>query len=86
MLTEKELYNRLTDLESQKLTLSSDIAQLKKDVKYHEDENPKGLAAEDIKSVHGASKLKAKLDYLEKREAAQAIFSKYEELETYNED
>ncbi len=83
-ITQKELYNRLTDLESQKLTLTADINQLKADSKYDESDNPQGLAKEDIKNVHGASKLRAKADYEEKKEAAQAVFKKYEELEQYN--
>jgi DNA polymerase III delta prime subunit len=79
-ISQKELYDRLTDLESQKLTLTADINQLKADSKYDEDTNPQGLAKEDIKNIHGASKLKAKDDFLEKKEAADAVFKKYQEL------
>lgn len=84
MITERELYDRLVDLETQKLTLTADINALKSDSKYDENDNPKGLAKEDIKNIHGASKLRAKADYEEKKEAAQAVFKKYEELEQYN--
>jgi len=37
MISEKELFQRLADLESQKLVLSEDIRQLKADSKYNED-------------------------------------------------
>lgn len=84
MISERELYDRLVDLETQKLTLTADINTLKADSKYDENDNPKGLAKEDIKNIHGASKLRAKADYEEKKEAAQAVFKKYEELEQYN--
>lgn len=84
MITERELYDRLVDLETQKLTFTADINALKSDSKYDENDNPKGLAKEDIKNIHGASKLRAKADYEEKKEAAQAVFKKYEELEQYN--
>jgi len=80
----KELYDRLVDLESQKLTLTTDINQLKADSKYDESDNPKGLSKEDIKNIHAAAKLKCKLDYEEKKEAAQAVFRMYEHLEQYN--
>ena len=84
MISERELYDRLVDLETQKLTLTADINAIKADSKYDENDNPKGLAKEDIKNIHGASKLRAKADYEEKKEAAQAVFKKYEELEQYN--
>lgn len=83
-ISQKELYDRLVDLESQKLTLTEDINQLKADSKFHAEDNPAGISKDDIKSVHGAAKLKSKLDYEEKKEAAQAVFKKYEELEQYN--
>lgn len=84
MITEKELFQRLADLESQKLTLSEDIRQLKADSKYNEDDNPKGLAAEDIKLIASAAKYQAKNDFEEKKEAATAVFKKYEQLTEYN--
>lgn len=84
MITEKELFNRLADLESQKLTLSEDIRQLKADSKYNEDDNPKGISSDDIKLIAAAAKLQAKADFEEKKEAATAVFKKYEELTQYN--
>lgn len=84
MISEKELFDRLVDLEKQKLTASADIAQLKKDAKYDEDDNPSGVSKEDIKLISAAAKLEAKRDYEEKREAVRAVFQKYEEMTQYN--
>ena len=83
MISQREIFDRLVDLEKQKLVLAEDIAQLKKDAKYDEDENPQGISKEDIKLI-GAAKLEAKRDYEEKREAATAVFKKYEEMTQYN--
>ena len=83
-ISQRELFDRLVDLEKQKLVLAEDIAQLKKDAKYDEDENPQGIRKEDIKLIAAAAKLEAKRDYEEKREAATAVFRKYEELTCYN--
>jgi len=83
-ISQKELFDRLVDLESQKLTIADDIKQIKDDAKYNEDENPQGISKEDIKLIGAAAKLEAKRDYEEKREAATAVFRKYEELTCYN--
>jgi regulator of replication initiation timing len=83
MISQREMFDRLVDLEKQKLVLAEDIAQLKKDAKYDEDENPQGISKEDIKLIGAAAKLQAKNDYEEKREAATAVFKKYEELVDY---
>lgn len=84
MISEKELFDRLADLESQKLVLAEDIRQLKADSKYNEDDCPQGLTAEVIKLVAAAAKLEAKRDFEEKKDAANAVFKKYEELTQYN--
>lgn len=84
MISEKELFDRLADLKSQKLVLSKDIRQIKADSKYNEDTYPQGLSTEVIKLVAGATKLEAKRDFEEKKEAATAVFKKYEELTGYN--
>lgn len=83
-ISQNELFDRLVDLESQKLTIADDIKQIKDDAKYDEDENPQGISKEDIKLIAAAAKLESKRDYEEKREAATAIFRKYEELTQYN--
>ena len=84
MISEKELFDRLADLESQKLVLAEDIRQLKVDSKYNEDDCPQGLTAEVIKLIAAAAKLEAKRDFEEKKDAANAVFKKYEELTQYN--
>lgn len=84
MISQKELFDRLADLETQKLTLGDDIRQLKADSKYDAEMNPKGLSSDDIKLIAAAAKLQAKADYEEKKEAATAVFKKYEELSGYN--
>lgn len=84
MISEKELFDRLADLESQKLVLAEDIRQLKADSKYNEDDCPQGLSAEVIKLIAAAAKLEAKRDFEEKKDAANAVFKKYEELTQYN--
>ena len=79
MLNQTELFQNLSRLEGQKLTLSEDIRQLKADSKVSED-NPSGISAEEIKLIAAAAKLYAKKDYFEKKEAAEAVFKKYVEL------
>lgn len=83
-ISQKELFDRLVDLEKQKLTAAEDMRQIKLDAKYDEDENPNGVSKEDIKLISAAAKLEAKRDYEEKREAATAVFKKYEEMTQYN--
>jgi len=83
-MTQQELFDRLTTLETEKLTLAADIKQLKDDVKYDEDVNPQGLSKEDIKLIGAASRLEAKKDFEEKQEAANAVFKKYVELTGYD--
>lgn len=83
-LDEDQLFTRLTKLEVDKLTLAADIAQLKKDAAYDEDDNPKGLDKDEIKLIAAAAKLHAKRDFEEKKIAAGAVFAKYEQLTGYN--
>jgi hypothetical protein len=83
-LSEDDLFKRLTKLESDKLILAADIAQIKKDATYEEDENPKGINKDEIKLIAAAAKLHAKRDFEEKRFKAKAVFAKYEELTGYN--
>jgi len=83
-ITQKELFDRLVTLESDKLTIADDIKQLKSDAKWDEDENPNGVSKEDIKLVSAAAKLEAQNQFEEKKEAATAVFKKYEEMTGYN--
>jgi hypothetical protein len=82
-MSQKELFDRLVTLESEKLVLAEDIKTLKDDAKYDEDLNPSGVSKEDIKLIGAAAKLEAKRDFEEKEEAAKAVFGKYRELTNY---
>lgn len=83
-LTQKELFDRLVNLEGDKLTIAENIKQIKDDAKYDEDTNPQGISKEDIKLIAAAAKLEAQNQFEEKKEAATAVFKKYEELTGYN--
>lgn len=82
--TEEALFERLAELEQEKLTISEDISQLKKDFKFHKEDNPSGLDAEAVKLVAKSAKLHAKRNFEETRQEASAVFRKYEELTGYN--
>ena len=79
-----DLFKRLVSLEGDKLTIAEDIKQIKDDAKYDEDTNPQGISKEDIKLIAAAAKLEAQNQFEEKKEAATAVFKKYEELTGYN--
>ena len=83
-MTEQELFSRLVALETEKLTLSNDIKQLKADAKYDEDLNPKGITKEDVALVAKAAILEARNKFEEQKEAADAVFDKYRELTGYD--
>ena len=82
-ITEKELFQRLVTLETEKLTLAEDIKQLKDDAKYDDDMNPQGINKDELKLVAKAAILHAKSTFEEQKEAAQAVFKKYEALTDY---
>lgn len=84
-LTEQELFDRLTDLMGQQLTLAQDIKQLKADNKFHKKNNPKGIALDDIKLVSAAAKLEATAKFEEFTGNAAAVKEKFEILTSYNE-
>lgn len=83
-MSQRELFDRLVTLESDKLTIADDLKQLKEDAKYDEDTNPQGISKDDIKLIAAAAKLEAQNQFEEKKEAATAVFKKYEELTGYN--
>ncbi len=83
--TQQELFDRLVVLEAEKLVLTEDIKQLKKDFSFHKKHNTCGLDKKLVSEVAGAAKLSAKRDYEEKREKALAVFDKYVELTGYDE-
>lgn len=80
MLTEKELFDRLVQLETDKLTVAEDIKQIKKDSQFDEDDNPQGIAKESLALVHAAAKLEAKQNFCEFKEKNEAVIAKYDEL------
>lgn len=83
-MSQKELFDRLVTLESDKLVIADDLKQVKEDAKYDEDTNPQGINKDDIKLIAAAAKLEAQNQFEEKKEAATAVFKKYEELTGYN--
>jgi hypothetical protein len=83
-LTEQQLFTRLAELEGQKLTLSADIAQLKKDAAWHKDKNPGGIDKVEVKRIAKAAKIEAKRDFEETQEETNAVFAKYVELTGYD--
>jgi uncharacterized protein (UPF0335 family) len=83
-MSQQELFDRLVTLESEKITLTEDIKQLKADCVYNEDTAPNGLLKDDIKLIAAASKLEAQNQYEQKKEASDAVFQKYVELTGYN--
>lgn len=81
--TEQALFDRLADLEGQKLVLTEDISQLKKDFKFNKKTNLDGLPAEAVGLVAKAAVIHAKNVYEEQKVQANAVFNKYEELSGY---
>lgn len=82
-LSQKDLFERLVKLETEKLFIADDVKQLKSDSTYDEDRNPKGISKEDIKLIAKAAVLHARATFEEQEEAANAVFSKYKELTDY---
>jgi hypothetical protein len=83
-MTEDDLFKRLVQLETDKMVAAADIAQIKKDAKYDEDENPYGIDKDQIPLIHDAAKFHAKKDFEEKKLKAKLVFAKYEELTGYS--
>lgn len=83
-ITEVQLFQRLVQLETEKLTLADDVKQIKQDSTYDEDMNPDGFSKETVKLVAKAAILEARNKYEEQKEAADAVFAKYVELTGYN--
>jgi outer membrane murein-binding lipoprotein Lpp len=79
-LTEDQLASRLVELEKQIEVLKSDVKAVKKDASFHKDDNPKGIAKDDVKRIHNSAKLFVKDNFFEKRAEALATFAKFEEL------
>lgn len=81
--TEQALFDRLAVQEGEKLTITGDITQLKKDFKYNKKTNLDGLPPEVVALVSKAAVIHAKNVYEEQRSATKAVFDKYEELSGY---
>lgn len=82
-LSEKELFQRLVNLETDKLTLAADIKAVKDDASYDSDLNPKGIQKDQIKLIAKAAVLHAKNVFEEQKEATDAVYQKYVELTDY---
>lgn len=82
-MTEQQLFDALVNLNKQALVIAEDISQLKKDTKYHKDNNPQGLAVDDIKFVAAAAKLEAKQQFEEFSGDNAAVIAKYKSLTNY---
>lgn len=83
-ISQKDLFARLVTLFGEQLVLNEDISQLKKDAKFHKDDNPNGIAAEDIKLIVAAAKLEASSQFEEFTAKNAAVKAKFEELTNYN--
>lgn len=81
--TEQALFDRLANLEGDKLVLGDDIKQLKKDFTFNKKENLDGLPKEVVALVAKAAVIHAKNVYEELRADQQAVNAKYEELSGY---
>lgn len=84
-ITEQELYDRLVNLFHQQLVLADDIAQLKKDAKFHKSENPKGLDKEVVSLASAAAKLEAAAQFEEFSAKNAAVEATFKRLSGYDE-
>ncbi|MNE77858.1 hypothetical protein D3C80_1742120 [compost metagenome] len=83
MYTEQALFDRLANLEGERLIGADDIKQLKKDFTFNAKSNPTGLPKEVVSLIGKAAVIHAKNVYEEQRAQHLAVFNKYEELSGY---
>lgn len=83
-LNEDQTFERLVVLNRQLNTVKADIKQLLTDVKYHKDDNPKGIPGPEVKKIAASAVRFAACDFEEKKTAALELFAKYEQLTDYN--
>lgn len=83
-LNEDQAFERLVVLNRQLNVTKADIKQLLIDIKYHKDENPKGIPAAEVKKIAASAVRHAACDYEEKKLAALELFAKYEQLTDYD--
>lgn len=79
-MTQEQLFDRLVQLRTDILVANEDIKQLKADAKYHKDDNPSGIVKDDVALIDKAAAIKAKENFDEQYESANAVFEKYREL------
>lgn len=79
-ITTDQLAKRLVQLESEINKTKADINQLKKDASFDKKTNPGGIDKNEVKQIAGAAKIYAAANFEEKRDAANVLFAKYEEL------
>lgn len=84
-LNEEQAFDRLVVLNKALNVTKADIKQLLSDIKYHKDDNPKGIPGPEVKKIAASAVRFAASDYEEKKLAALELFAKYEELTAYNE-
>ena len=79
-ITQQQLFDRLVELRTDILVANEDIKQLKADSKFHKDDNPNGIDKDEVALIDKAAALKAKENFDEQFETANAVFEKYREL------
>ena len=83
-LNEDQAFERLVTLNKELNTTKADIKQLLADIKFHKNDNPKGIPAEEVKKIAASAVRYAAQDYEEQKLAALEFFAKYESLTDYN--
>lgn len=83
-LNEEQAFERLVKLNRDLNVIKEDIKQLCADVKFHKDDNPKGIPVAEVKKIAAAAVRFAASDYEERKLAALELFAKYEQLTDYN--
>lgn len=83
-LNEEQTFERLVKLNRDLNVIKEDIKQLCADVKFHKDDNPKGIPGVEVKKIAASAVRFAAADYEEKKLAALELFAKYEQLTDYN--
>lgn len=83
-ITEQELFDRLVELYHEQLVLGEDIKQLKKDAKFHKNENPKGLDKVIVANASAAAKLQAAAQFEEFSAKNKAVAEAFKRLTNYD--
>lgn len=83
-ISEQELYERLVESYTDQLIRAEDIKQLKKDAKFHKNENPKGLDKEIVALASAAAKLQAASNFEEFSAKNAAVITTFKRLSGYD--